>query len=157
MRIACLHVPDFRLQARLRGVAASGVSLVGGGARYQVYDSGLIIAIPDVAVTVGYDKLSHDVIGLKHFGASVQASFNIPILKPFIGFGFDNTTLELKQATDPVLTALLPLEGKKSGTRLTIGANLTLIPFTYLYGAYHRINGQGGASFGLGVRFGGIL
>jgi len=137
-----------------RGISATGASLFGGGARYQVYKSGLLIAVPDVAVTIGYDALSHDVLKLTHLGFSAQASWNIPIIKPFVGLGFDSTTVEVKQA---LTTALVGISAKGTGVRITAGASLTLIPFTYLYGAYSMLHGQTAVSLGLGVRFGGIL
>jgi len=162
--ISALAIPMVRAEAGLpfgvsvfvRGTGVQGATLIGGGARYQLYDSGLILAIPDVAVTVGLDKLSHDVLDMSHLGVSVQASFNIPVIKPFIGLGYDRTTVELKQATK-IPEQLLPLEATASGTRLTVGANLTLIPFTYLYGAYSLLHDETGIEIGLGIRFGGIL
>jgi len=144
----------FGFSVFLRGIGGGGASLVGGGARYQIYKSGLLLAIPDVAVTAGYDKLGHDVMDVTHFGGSVQASWNIPIIKPFVGVGFDSTKVEVKQA---VAVGVAGLEATGKGSRMTVGATLTLIPFTYLFGSYSILHGESSAQGGLGVRFGGIL
>lgn len=158
--VKAFGVPVVRAEAGLpfgfsvfaRGVGFQGATLVGGGARYQVYKSGLVVAIPDVAVTLGYDVLNHSVLEISHVGGSVQASFNIPVVKPFVGVGYDSTEVKAKQ---PAAIAGAKATGR--GERLTLGASLTPFPFTYLFGAYNLLHGESSVSLGLGVRFGGLL
>jgi hypothetical protein len=138
----------------LRGVGYDGNQLLGGGARYQLYKSGLLIAIPNVAVTAGYDSLSQDVFKLTHMGASVQASWDIPIVHPFIGVGYDSTKVTIKENVVP---SLVGDNDTGTGTRETVGVSLTLIPFTYIYGAYSLMHGVSSGEAGLGIKFGGIL
>lgn len=146
----------FGLGVFLRGLPIQGATIFGGGVRYQIHKSGLMIAIPDISVTVGYDKLTHDVLDLSHLGGSVQASFNLPIVKPFVGLGYDSTEIKVKTTTGAA-AILAGSTAKGKGSRLTVGANLTLIPFTYLFGSYSLLHGESGAQVGLGVRFGGVL
>jgi hypothetical protein len=138
-----------------RGIGVQSASIIGGGVRYQLYRSGLVMAIPDVAVSAAYDKLTHDNVSLGHFGASVQASFNIPIVKPFAGVGFDTTKATVETNAGPV--NLQGVSATGSGARFTLGASVTPFPFTYLQAAYQNLHGESGFSFGLGVRFGGLI
>jgi len=140
-----------RLGVFLRGVSAYGATLIGGGVRYQIYKSGLIMAIPDIAVTVGYDTLRHSILDLNHLGGSIQASFNIPVIKPFAGFGYDSTQIKVAEPA-----ALAGLKATATGTRLTLGVSMTPFPFSYIFGAYSLMHGESGAQFGVGARFGGL-
>lgn len=137
-----------------RGVGAQGASLIGGGVRYGVLRPGTLNPMPNVAVSVAYDKLKHDILDLKHFSASVSASYKLPIVEPFIGFGYDSTKITVSAAQNPLLTEL---SATATGTRLTGGVNLTLLPFTYFYGAATLANGNVVYTLGLGARFGGLI
>jgi len=150
---ASVGLPVIPLNLSVRGLSAGGAKFVGGGLRFGVYKSGLIMAIPDVSVNLNYDVMSHDVFKLGHMSAGVQASFNIPIVKPFVGIGFDRTKVEVNSP----LSLLNGVSAKASGTRAQVGATISPLPFVYIYGAYNLLHGQTGYSFGLGAKFGGIL
>jgi len=140
----------FGFSVFMRGIPIRRATVVGGGLRYQIYKS-RVMTIPDVALTSGYDALFNEVVNLYHVGGSLQASFNLPVLKPFFGFGYDSTRIRAKQ---PVLLAGSKATGR--GSRLTIGVNLTPFPFTYLFASYSLMHGESGAQFGAGARFSGI-
>lgn len=142
-------IPTIGVDAVVRGISVSGFSIVGGGVRYGVYKSGVAKFIPDVMVSAFYDTIKYDYFKGNHYSFDVSASFDLPILKPFVGLGYDKTNLEIKNV-DPVLNGVDASTGK---TRMTIGAKIIPFPFTYLYGAYSMLHGNAGAQLGLGIKF----
>ena len=134
----------------LRGISVSGFSIIGGGLRYGVYKSGVAKFIPDVMVSAFYDTIKYDYFKGNHYSFNVSASFDIPIIKPFVGLGYDKTKLEIKN--NPVV-ALNGVEAKTGESRMTIGAKIIPFPFTYLFGAYSMLHGNAGAQLGLGIKF----
>ncbi|MBU2575126.1 MAG: hypothetical protein KKH28_13725 [Elusimicrobia bacterium] len=147
---ASVGIPVVGADVALRGISYSGFSIVGFGARYPVFKSGtLTMFIPDVAVSAYYDLINYTYFSGSHISFDASASFNIPIIKPFVGVGYDKTSLEVKG----VSALVNGIEGKSSKTRLTVGAKLIPFPFLYVYGAYTLLHGNTGMNFGLGARF----
>ncbi|MEA3307647.1 MAG: DUF6588 family protein [Elusimicrobiota bacterium] len=142
-------IPTIGVDACVRGLSVSGLSIVGGGLKYGVYKSGIAKFIPDVSVSAFYDTVKYDYFKGNHYSFDVAASFDIPVIKPYIGFGYDKTKLETKN----IGSGLDGIEAKASGTRMSIGAKVTPFPFTYLYGAYSMLHGNTGAQMGLGIKF----
>lgn len=133
----------------LRGISYSGFSIVGFGARYPILKSGTVTKfIPDVSVSAFYDSISYDFFTGSHFSLDASASLDIPIIKPFVGVGYDKTSLEVTG-----IPGFNSIEGKASKTRLTMGAKLIPFPFLYVYGAYTLLHGNTGINFGLGAKF----
>ncbi|MCK5583097.1 MAG: hypothetical protein KAI33_04870, partial [Elusimicrobiales bacterium] len=142
-------IPTIGVDAAVRGISVAGLSIVGGGLRYGVYKSGIAKFIPDVMVSAFYDTIKYDYFKGNHYSFDVSASFDIPVIKPYVGLGYDKTTLEIKN----VAVLLDGVEAKTSGTRMTIGAKMAPFPFTYIYGAYSMLHGNAGAQLGLGIKF----
>ncbi len=143
-------VPVIGADVALRGIGYSGFSIVGFGARYPVFKSGTVtMFIPDVSVSAFYDSINYDYFSGSHVSLDAAASFNIPIIKPFVGVGYDKTTIEIKG----VSALVNGIEGKASKTRLTLGAKVSPFPFLYLYGAYTLLHSDTAVNFGLGARF----
>lgn len=141
----------FNIDVGVRGLPVQGATVVGAGLRYGVLKHTLAKFMPDLAVSAYYDILSHDVLKAKHLSFSACASFDIPFIKLFIGAGMDKTTLETKIALPDGTSSGDSVS--VSGTRLTAGVNITPFPFTYVFGAYSILHGEGGAQAGLGVKF----
>ena len=142
-------IPTIGVDAAVRGLSVSGLGIVGAGLKYGVYKSGIAKFIPDVSVSAFYDTIKYDYFKGNHYSFNVAASFDIPVIKPFIGLGYDKTTLEIKN----VSVLLNGVEAKAGETRMTVGAKVTPFPFTYLYGAYSMLHGNTGAQLGLGIKF----
>jgi len=142
-------IPTLGVDVAVRGLSVSGLSIVGGGLKYGVYKSGIAKFIPDVTVSAFYDTIKYDYFKGNHYSFNVAASFDIPVIKPFVGLGYDKTKLEIKN----ISTTLNGIEAKTGETRMTVGAKMTPFPFTYVYGAYSMLHGNSGAQFGLGVKF----
>jgi hypothetical protein len=106
--------------------------------------------MPSISVQGMINKL--DVAsGANKFSATTMsvdamASFNIPIVDPYVGVGLDQTELK----ADSSITGLT---GKATTSRLEAGVNLTLFPFTYLQLGGVLLSGEIGYTAGLGVKF----
>jgi len=134
----------------LRGVGYSGFSIIGGGLRYPLLKSGTLAKfIPDVSVSAYYDVINYTYFKGTHMSFDAAASFDIPVIKPFIGVGLDRTKLEIKGVTP----ALNDDSGTISRPRYTVGVRLSPMPLLYVYGAYNILHGQTGYSAGAGLKF----
>lgn len=133
-----------------RGMSAAGATIIGGGLRYGIHKSGMLTKfIPDVSVGIFVDSLTHDYFKATHFSASASASLNLPVLKPFIGIGYDSTKVEVKEAVH----VLSGTSATAKDIRYTGGAVFAPIPLFYLFGAYSVFHGCPGMQFGLGAGF----
>lgn len=147
---AAVGLPLTGLDVMARGFSYSGLSIIGGGLSYNIVKSGSLTKfIPDIAVSAFYDSINYDYFKGSHLSANIAASFDLPIVKPFAGFGIDKTSLEIKNV-DPSVNGI---DGSISKARWTIGTRITIFPLVYIYGAYSSLHGQSGYSGGLGARF----
>lgn len=143
----------------VHGLEVNHVSIIGGGVRYGIFKSGLLTKpIPNIGVGFFGDKASHSFFKATHFGANISASWNLPIVTPFIGAGFDTTKIVVGAAANPALTAaqnaaLVSAHTSASGSRFTAGVDVTPFPFARIHAAYVLLHGIGGGKFGLGVQF----
>jgi hypothetical protein len=78
-----------------------------------------------------------------------SASFDVPVIKPFAGIGYDRTKIEVIG----VSAALNGLSATANGTRFTLGLKVTPFPLTYVFGAYSILHGAAGYQAGFGVKF----
>ncbi|MBI3549774.1 MAG: hypothetical protein HY078_12110 [Elusimicrobia bacterium] len=140
----------FNFDVIAHGMSAQGARVFGGGLRYGIHKSGVLSVLPDVAVSVFGDKLNHEFFNATHFSGNVVASFHLPIVHPYVGFGYDVT-----KATVGAATAAGVVGGSATarGTRLTAGVDVSPIPFLHAYGAYNLLHGLPGIDLGLGFRF----
>ncbi len=147
---AAVGLPITGLDITVRGFSYSGLSIIGGGLSYNIIKSGTLTKfIPDIAVSAFYDSIDYDYFKGSHLSANVSASFDLPIVKPFAGFGIDRTSLEIKN----VSSLVNGIDGSISKARWIIGTRLTIFPLVYIYGAYSSLHGQSAYNGGLGARF----
>ncbi|PIS46859.1 MAG: hypothetical protein COT17_06380 [Elusimicrobia bacterium CG08_land_8_20_14_0_20_51_18] len=134
----------------VRGFSYSGLSVIGGGLRYNIFKSGVLAKfMPDLSASAFYDSINYDYFKGNHMSLNLVASFDIPVIKPFAGVGIDRTKLEIKN-----VSALLDgVDASISKPRYTLGVSFTLLPLTYLYGAYSSLHGQAAYNAGFGARF----
>jgi len=151
---AMLHagaaLPFIGADVMVRGVGYSGFSVIGGGLRVPVLKSGTLTKfIPDVSVSAFYDVINYDYFKGSHMSLDAAASFDIPVIKPYVGVGIDRTKLEIKN-----VSALLDgVDATISKPRYTLGVRLSPLPLLYVYGAYNILHGQTGYSMGAGLKF----
>jgi hypothetical protein len=147
---AGVALPVIGADVMARAVSLSGFSVVGGGLRKSIIKSGTVTKfIPDVSVSAWYDVISYDYFKGSHLSFDATASFDIPVIKPYVGVGVDRTTLEIKN----VNAALNGVDATISKPRYTVGVRLSPLPLLYVYGAYNILHGQAGYSLGAGVKF----
>jgi len=133
----------------LRGITVSGFSIVGVGARYPLFKSGTLTKfIPDVAVSAFYDVVNYNYFKGSHMSFDAAASFDIPVIKPFVGIGIDRTSLEIKN-----VPGFNGVDATISRPRYTLGVKFSPLPLLYVYGAYSVLHGQDGYQAGFGARF----
>jgi len=146
---ASAGLPVVGADIALRAITVSGFSIIGGGARKSVLKSGTLTKfIPDVSVSAFYDVISYDYFKGSHMSFDAAASFDMPVIKPFIGVGLDRTKLEVKN-----VTGLSGVDAAISKPRYTLGVKFSPLPLLYVYGAYSSLHGQSGYQAGLGARF----
>jgi len=142
----------YDLEVCVRGTGYAGNALVGGGVRYSLIRPDLAKFIPDLSVGVFYDSFTNDSFKMRHMSGSLIASFDLPLVKPYIGVGIDNTKLETKVSAADA-TVLAGDSVTDTSPRVSLGVNITPFPLTYVYGGYTWLNGSNGFQTGLGVRF----
>jgi hypothetical protein len=146
------------LPARINLIGRVGkvfdADMIGGGVRVGVLNSS-VPGIPSISVSALYSELDHDYFDMKTISGNAVVSFELPFIDPFLGVGYDSSKLE---PTDQAFVGVAPtvsrsVEGKAHGSRVELGINLHVIPFTYLTLAGGLANGESLYHGGLGVRF----
>jgi hypothetical protein len=144
-----IGLPLVGMDVAVRGITYSGLTVIGGGVRYSFHKSGIAKFIPDVMVSGFYDVINYEYFKGSHYSLNASASFDIPVVKPFVGIGFDNTEIEVK-GTNTSLDGVSASTGK---IRSTAGIKIIPFPFLYVFGAYSIFHGQSGYQLGAGAKF----
>ncbi|HOW89757.1 MAG TPA: hypothetical protein PL037_05705 [Elusimicrobiales bacterium] len=147
---ASVALPFLDTDISVRGVSYSGFTLAGGGLRHSILRSGPFTKfIPDVSAAVFFDTVNYKYFTARHLSADLSASFDLPLIKPFIGAGYDRTRVAIKG----VSAALDGMDAIASKPRYSAGARIVPFPFLYVFGAYTVLHGRNGFNFGAGARF----
>lgn len=134
----------------LRGFTYSDLKIVGGGLRYNIFKSGMLFKfMPDLSALFYYDHVDFKYFKGNHISFDVVGSWDLPIVKPFVGAGLDRTKLETKN----IGTGFDGISASVSKPRYSVGLRFCPIPLVYVYGAYSIIHSEEGYNFGFGVRF----
>ncbi|OGS21351.1 MAG: hypothetical protein A2252_08915 [Elusimicrobia bacterium RIFOXYA2_FULL_39_19] len=133
----------------VRGISSDGLTAYGGGIKYNL----ISFAVLNISAVLSHNQLTHDYLKATTTGLGVVASLDIPIIKPYVGFGSDST--EVTPGTKALADAPLleGVKGKSSGTRIEAGVNISPLPLLYIYGAYTMVNSGTGYAGGLGLKF----
>ena len=70
--------------------------ILGAGLRYGVFKHTVAKMLPDLTVSAFYDALNNDYVKFRHYSFDVTAGFDLPVVKPYVGIGFDESKLETK-------------------------------------------------------------
>jgi hypothetical protein len=139
------------LDVIVHGVGAYGVNIYGGGVRKSLYRTGLVDTfLPNVSVSAFGDKVNAGPFSASHGAANATASWNLPLIKPFIEAGYDATKVEVGAARN---SGVVGVSATANGTRLAGGIDLTPFPFFDLRLALLELHGIPGGQLGLGVTF----
>ncbi|PIU17770.1 MAG: hypothetical protein COT18_12335 [Elusimicrobia bacterium CG08_land_8_20_14_0_20_59_10] len=151
---ASIALPGIDADITLRGLTLGGFSVIGGGVSYNLMKSGTVTKfIPDLSVSAFYDVIDYDYFKGTHMSLNAVASFDIPVIKPFIGVGLDRTSLKVQDVSGAIGTLVNGAEASASQPRYTLGVRFSPLPLVYVYGAYSSLHGQSGYNAGLGVKF----
>lgn len=142
-------LPLVGFDVNLRGFSYSGLNIIGGGLRYNIFKSGMLSKfMPDLSAMVFYDNIRYDYFKGNHISFDLVGSWDIPIVKPFAGVGLDRTKLEVRN-----VSGFDGTHETASAARYTLGVKFSPLPLVYVYGAYSIIHSESGYNFGLGMRF----
>ena len=141
----------FKVDVIVHGVKAYDATIFGGGLRYGLYRTELLTTfLPNVSVSAFGDKVNHKYFGATHGGFNAVATWDLPIVKPFILAGYDVTKVTVGSASTPGVAGL---SETARGSRFSLGAELAPLPFIRVRGAYTMRHGLPGFDFGLGASF----
>jgi hypothetical protein len=141
----------FNFEATARGVGYAGYTLIGGGIKWGILQGNRLF--PDVKVGAYYDIFDHEYLKMQHWSVFASASLNLPIIKPYVGVGMDQTKLETKVVS---VAGPLVIPGSTvtvTEPRFTAGANMTLLPMIQVFAAYHWLHGSTGFQAGASIGF----
>ncbi|MHB0995750.1 MAG: hypothetical protein ACYC2I_05205 [Elusimicrobiales bacterium] len=89
----------YRIDGFIRAGSYEGLAIAGGGLRYGLWNvsdqKNHVNAMLVLASSLATHKYFHAV----HFNASVVCSVNRPVFSPYVGVGFDSTSLQAKTYT----------------------------------------------------------
>ncbi len=141
----------FHTDLIVHGVGAYGASVLGGGLRTSLYRTGMLDSfLPNVSVSAFGDKINAGAFNGVHGAADADATWNLPIIKPFVEAGYDLTKITVGAAQVPGLAGV---SATADGARLAAGVDLTPFPLVDLRAAYVDLHGLPGFQLGLGVTF----
>lgn len=135
----------------VHGVEAYGATIYGGGLRKSLYRTDTVtFFLPNVAISAFGDKVNAGPFNASHGSFNATATWDLPIVKPFVGAGYDLTKVTVGSAAAPGLAGT---SATADGSRFTAGVDLTPLPFFRLRLAALQLHGIMGYQAGLGVTF----
>jgi hypothetical protein len=141
----------FGIDVIAHGVGAYGVTILGGGVRKSLYRTELLTTfLPNVSVSAFGDKVNAGPFSATHGAANATATWDFPILKPFVEAGYDATKVMVGAAQ---AVGLAGVSATANGTRFSAGIDLTPFPFFDLRLAMLELHGITGGQLGLGLKF----
>ncbi len=150
MLYGSVGLPFTGFDVNLRGFGYSDLKIIGGGVRYNIFKSGMLFKfMPDLSALAYYDHIDFKYFKGNHLSFDIVGSWDLPIVKPFVGAGIDKTKLETKN----IGLGLDGISQSVSKARYTVGLRFCPLPLAYIYGAYSNLHSQSAYNFGLGIRF----
>lgn len=140
-----------KIDVIVHGVSAMGASIYGGGVRYGLYRTDVVDSfLPNVSVSAFGDKVNHKYFNASHGALNAVATWNLPILKPFVLAGYDVTEVKIGAANTPGLAGS---KATARGSRFSAGVDVHPLPLLSLRGAYTLRHGIPGFDLGIGAQF----
>jgi hypothetical protein len=141
----------FKIDVIVHGMSVYGASIYGGGIRYGIYRTDMIDSfMPNISISAFGDKVNHKYFHASHGALNAVATWNLPIVKPYILAGYDVTEVKVGSANTPGLSGS---KATARGSRFALGVDLHPLPFVSLRAAYAMRHGLPGVDLGLGVQF----
>lgn len=141
----------FKVDVIAHGLRAYGATIIGGGIRYGVYRTDLVDTfLPNVSVSAFGDKVTHEAFNATHGALNAAATWNFPILKPFLVAGYDVTEVKVERSTT---AGFVGSKATGRGSRFAAGLGVTPFPFLDLRLSYGLNHGIPALGLGLGAKF----
>ena len=141
----------FKIDVIVHGMSFQGASVYGGGLRYGVYRTDLVDTfLPNVSISAFGDKIDHKYFNASHGDINAVASWNLPIVKPYILAGYDVTEVKVRSSVVPGLT---DSKATARGSRFSVGLDVHPLPLVSLRAAYTMRHGLPGVDLGIGAQF----
>lgn len=138
------QLPFLGLGVAVRGTSYDGFDSIGGGLKWHQS-----LALINLSAAVFYDRYGTDYYNGNHYSASASVSTGLLFLTPYIGVGYDYSSIKIKDM-GPAATGKTSHDGL---VRYTAGVNVHPIPFFYVYGAYTYSKYSHGFQGGVGINF----
>ena len=123
------------------------IDLVGAGLEYTVIEDGLLKPVPGVSVLAAANTLSAKGVSVRTISLAATVSKKLPFVTPFATLAMDTTEMDVD------LEAGITAKPKASGSRISAGIELRLIPFTYFNIAASKTAGsEMGFQLGIGIK-----
>lgn len=143
----------FNIDLGVHGIGTSDFRVAAGGVRYGLFKSGLLTKfMPSLGVSAYGSVLDHDAFKANHLALNASASWDLPLVQPWFGVGYDKTKVKV-EATAPGSAGTIGMSETADGSRFCAGVDLTPFPLFRIRGAYMVANGNPGASLALMVKF----
>ncbi len=140
-----------KIDVIVHGVASHGLTIYGGGVRYGLYRTDLVDSfLPNISISAFGDKVNHAYFSASHGDMNAVATWNLPILKPFVLAGFDVTEVKVGAATTPGVAGT---KATARGSRFSVGVDVHPLPLISVRAAYTLRHGIPGFDLGLGAQF----
>lgn len=143
----------FNFEVTARGIGYAGYTLIGGGVKFGLLQGKALGLLPRIKVGAYYDMFDHEYLKMQHWSVFASASFNLPVIKPYVGIGMDQTKLETKVISVAGPVVLPGTTVTVTEPRFTAGANMTILPMIHIFAAYNWLHGNTGAQAGAGISF----
>lgn len=134
---------DFEIMARGFGIKFEDetISLFGAGIKKGFGSYIPAPGFPDISAMVAYHRFkAGDILTSRHVSFDVMASKSFVIISPYVGFGYDITSMSLKYTyIEPETDIEVPIDQtiKANTGRFTVGLKLSPIPFVNIFADYN--------------------
>ncbi len=147
-------LPILNVDVQARAITYSGLTIIGGGAKYALplFPSLPAVPSPSIAAVVTYHLLTFgswtDQLNASTFSVNAVLSYGFPgvPIEPYIGAGMDFTSLTAKYSILPAISV------SDTGTRLVGGLNLSIFPLVYATGEVGLTNSSTSFALKVGIK-----
>jgi hypothetical protein len=139
----------YRIDTFIRGGFGDKIALVGGGMKYGLWKIKDDLYFVNGDLVLNTNMINNPDFYLIQYGAQIFFSMNCGAVRPYLGFGFDSSKLNIQNAND---SSLIDKEYTNFKERATLGLRLKMKWFN-LATAYNYLHGENGVEGSLGIRF----
>ena len=129
--------------------SAETIDLTGFGIQYTLISDKLIKPIPGLSLLAAVNKLDAPNLDAQTISVAATVSKKLPIITPFVTLAMDKTEMEVALTGLGLGNTVKP---EKTQSRILVGIELRLIPFTYFNIAASKSGSETGFQLGIGIK-----